>query len=296
MKYSSNNKIEFLHCEKFIINKKIRTMKKIITMLLVVLSIYGNAQNLDSLKEKIEDHTGKINALDERVLVNETDLSKLNKIKVSGYIQSQYEVYQNEGYNFGTPSNTFFVRRARVKFTYEATDGVKFVLQPDFSTGALALKDAYAVVNDPWTKTFSLWAGQFNRPNYEVEYSSSNREVLERSLVIRSLYPGEREVGFKLEANPSKIPLKLQIAMLNGNFTGAEQKDADDAKDLMVRATYSLKFPSLGVAADIGAHGYFGKIRTNASRYLLKSDNKLDSLTVGDYLQKQWFRAGSFES
>ncbi len=37
---------------------------------------------------------------------------------------------KSNGYN-----NTFYIRRARIKFTYEALDGVKFVLQPDFSTG-----------------------------------------------------------------------------------------------------------------------------------------------------------------
>ncbi len=46
-------------------------------------------------------------------------------------------------------NNTFFVRRARIKITYEATDGLKFVLQPDFSTGNLSLKDAYAVASLP---------------------------------------------------------------------------------------------------------------------------------------------------
>ena len=54
----------------------------------------------------------------------------------------------------------------------------------------------------PKLPSLSLWAGQFNRPNYEVEYSSSQREVLERSRVIRTIYPGEREVGAKLEFTP----------------------------------------------------------------------------------------------
>jgi len=72
----------------------------------------------------IERHEGKLNAIDERVLINETDLSKLNKIKVSGYIQAQWESYgadleKSNGYN-----NTFYIRRARIKFTYEALDGV----------------------------------------------------------------------------------------------------------------------------------------------------------------------------
>ena len=60
-------------------------MKKIITMLLFLGgTTYGFSQtDLDSLKERIDIHDGKMNALDERVLLNEGDLSKLNKIKLS---------------------------------------------------------------------------------------------------------------------------------------------------------------------------------------------------------------------
>lgn len=169
-------------------------MKKLLVFIIFTLfSIYGysQTQSVDSLKEVIDRHEGKISALDERVLVNEADLGKLNKIKVSGYVQAQWESYGKDLVKTNDPNNTFYIRRARIKFTYDALDGVKFVIQPDFSTGNLSLKDAYAVVNIPKIKDFTLWAGQFNRPDYEVEYSSSQREVLERSRVIRAIYPGK---------------------------------------------------------------------------------------------------------
>ena len=96
-------------------------------------------------------------------------------------------------------------------------EGVIFVLQPNFSTMGTGLRDAYVELHDPWIKTFSLWAGQFNRPNFAVEYSSSKREVPERSRIIRRLYPGERGIGVKLEVTPPTSPLKIQLALLNGN-------------------------------------------------------------------------------
>ena len=74
-------------------------MKKVfLIVMFTVISIYGysQTQKIDSLKEVIESHEGKINALDERVLVNEADLGKLNKIKVSGYIQAQWESYGSD--------------------------------------------------------------------------------------------------------------------------------------------------------------------------------------------------------
>jgi phosphate-selective porin len=267
-------------------------MKKLLAItIFIVISVYGysQTQKLDSLKEVIEKHEGKLNALDERVLVNEADLGKLNKIKVSGYIQAQWESYgkdleKSNGYN-----NTFYIRRARVKFTYEALDGVKFVLQPDFSTGNLALKDAYAVVNIPKLKDWTIWAGQMNRPNYEVEYSSSQREVLERSRVIRAIYPGEREIGVKLEYIGSKIPLKFQLMVMNGNFTGTQAKDVDSHKDLMGRIVYSIKLPGAGVGIDLGANGYYGANMAKTNKYTKNSDGTLDSLKgVWNYLDKNW--------
>lgn len=267
-------------------------MKKLLAIgIFALISVYGfsQTQKPDSLKDVIEKHEGKLNALDERVLVNEADLSKLNKIKVSGYIQSQWESYgadleKSNGYN-----NTFYIRRARIKFTYEALDGVKFVLQPDFSTGNLSLKDAYAVVNIPKLKNWTLWTGQMNRPDYEVEYSSSQREVLERSRVIKTIYPGEREVGVKLEYAGTKIPLKFQLMAMNGNFTGAQAKDFDSQKDIMARLVYSVKLPGAGVGIDFGPNVYYGGNLSKNNKYFKNSDGTLDSLkSVWKYLNKNW--------
>jgi phosphate-selective porin len=267
-------------------------MKKILAIgIFILISVYVYSQTLqpDSLKEVIDRHEGKLNALDDRVLVNESDLAKLNKIKVSGYIQAQWESYgadleKSNGYN-----NTFYIRRARVKFTYEALDGVKFVLQPDFSTGNLALKDAYAVVNIPKLKNWTLWAGQMNRPDYEVEYSSSQREVLERSRVIRTIYPGEREIGVKLEYIGSKIPLKFQLMAMNGNFTGTQAKDVDSKKDIMARLVYSIKIPGAGIGIDLGPNVYYGGNLSKNNKYFKESNGTLDSLkSVWKYLDKNW--------
>jgi phosphate-selective porin len=265
--------------------------KTILTLFLLALTIYvySQKQSIDSLKEAIDLHQGKLNALDDRVLVNEADLSKLNKIKISGYVQAQWETYgkdleKTNGYN-----NTFFIRRARIKFTYEAVDGVKLVLQPDFSTGNLALKDAYAVLNLPKVKDLTLWMGQMNRPDYDVEYSSSSREVLERSRYTTTIYPGEREIGAKLEYNGSKIPVLAQVMVMNGNFTGTQAKAAQSNKDVMARLVYSVKAPSAGIGMDFGASHYFGSNLAKNNQYFKTSAGTLDSLNnVWRYMDKNW--------
>jgi phosphate-selective porin len=265
--------------------------KTIFTLLLITLTISGfsQKQSIDSLKDVLDNHAGKLNALDERVLVNEGDLLKLTKIKVSGYIQTQWERYGKDLETANGYNNTFYIRRARVKFTYEATDGVKFVLQPDFSTNNLSLKDAYAVLNIPKFKDLTLWAGQMNRPDYEVEYSSSSREVLERSRVIRAIYPGEREIGVKLEYIGSKVPLKFQLMAMNGNFTGTQAKDVDSKKDVMGRIVYSVKMPSAGLGIDLGVNEYYGGNLAKTNQYFKNSDGTLDSLSTDwRYLKKNW--------
>ncbi|MCK9638445.1 MAG: OprO/OprP family phosphate-selective porin [Prolixibacteraceae bacterium] len=240
----------------------------------------------------------QLNGLLERVATNESDLSKLTKIKISGYMQAQYQKFESPAL-LPTSNNYFALRRVRVKFTYEATDGVKFVLQPDFAPGALALKDAYVILNDRWTKAFSITMGKFNRPNYEVEYSSSQRELPERSSVIRAIYPGERAIGAKLEFNPQNTPIHMQLAVFNGsedlkinnsagsNLNSNENKDYDNFKDVMARVTYNLRLGNFG-GLDFGAHGYFGKLKSMATTTYLSDYTTVKSANIGDGIARSW--------
>ena len=276
----------------------------ILSMFISVKS--SNTQsNADTLAPQVVNLKDRISGVEERIANAESDLAKLTKIKISGYIQAQWQHFEAAS---AYPSNYFSVRRARIKVQYEPVNGLVFVLQPDFQPGNVSIKDAYAVANDPWLKTFSVWMGKFNRPNYEVEYSSSSREVPERSWVIRAIYPDERAIGAKLEIHPPRIPLKVQLALFNGNdgisvnnpnynltagkwdnvTSIGDNRDFDKFKDFMGRVTYRFKFGSFG-GLSIGAHGYYGQIKAN-SKDLLNSDysyNKtLDNAGVG--APKQW--------
>jgi len=251
----------------------------------------------DTLKENVSTLRDKISGVEERIATAEGDLAKLTKIKLSGYIQAQWLNYEASS---SYPNNLFMLRRVRIKFQYEPVNGVVFVLQPDFVPGNITLKDAYVQLNDRWIKTFSLWGGKFNRPNYEVEYSSSSREVPERSRVIRAIYPDERATGLKLEIAPPKIPLKVQLALFNGNdgitvtdvfgspYTAQVNGDFDNHKDFMGRVTYTIKLGQIG-ALGIGAHGYYGKIKANTLS-VLNSDYTLNRTNdnIGQLLKKNW--------
>jgi hypothetical protein len=251
----------------------------------------------DTLKENVSTLRDKVSGIEERIATAEGDLAKLTKIKLSGYIQAQYMHYEAAS---SYPADVFMLRRVRIKFQYEPVNGVVFVLQPDFVPGNITLKDAYVQLNDRWLKTFSLWGGKFNRPNYEVEYSSSNREVPERSRVIRAIYPDERATGAKLEIAPPKIPLKVQLALFNGNdgitvtdalgspYTAQINGDFDNHKDFMGRVTYQFKLGQIG-ALGIGAHGYYGKIKANTLD-VLNSDYTYNRTNdnIGQLVKKNW--------
>ncbi len=279
--------------------------------MLVTLAFTNSAKaqsSADTLPQQVINLKDRISGIEERITNAEADLSKLTKIKISGYIQAQYFHYEQSS-NF--PHDNFMVRRARVKVTYEPVDGLAFALEPDFQPGNLSIKNAYVQLNEPWLKTFSLWAGKFDRPDYEVEYSSSNLECLERSRVIATLYPDEKAIGFKLEVMPHKTNLKIQLALLNGNegytYTDANTSpysstinaaqnnvDFDGFKDWMLRATYAFKLGHLG-GLTIGAHGYLGKVKAN-SIDLMNSDytyNKQFSTNgnTGTSIRRNWVGA-----
>lgn len=253
-------------------------------------------KNQDTIKENVSTLKDQVTGVEERITTAEADLAKLTKIKFSGYIQAQYLHYEAAS---SYPADVLQLRRARVKLQYEPLNGVVLVLQPDFVPGNITLKDAYVQLNDRWLKTFSLWAGKFNRPVYEVEYSSGLREVPERSKVIRAIYPDERAIGAKLEVNPQNLPFKLQLALFNGNDgltipdaaginINPVNNDFDNHKDFMGRLIYNTKLGNWG-ALNLGTHIYYGKIKANTT-YLLNSDYSYNQKLsgVGDLIKKNW--------
>jgi hypothetical protein len=303
-------------------------VKKFSILLLLTSIISANAQeiandsiksgiSIDSLKQIINEHTQKFGDNEERLSTIESELAKLSKIKISGYIQAQYDMYDFQNYkgpvsgsNANQPvTNSFYIRRARVKFVYETLDGIKFVLQPDFGVDRVSLKDVYVTLTDRWfMQTYSLTVGQFNRLNYDVEFTSNIREFLERTRMTNTLYPNERDLGAKLEANfmnKYEIPLKLQLGVFNGNFgegssTGSQVRDIDSNKDVMARATYSFTFPSKGLGIDVGSHAYFGTTKvlpppvTNPiTPPTVFSDENNNNFTpeIGENLKKIWYGA-----
>ena len=190
---------------------------------------------------------------DETLVEMKNVLDALSRLKISGYLQAQYVQDERSTGDLGRNLDQFSVRRARVKFTYQATKTAKFVLQPDITSSGVTLKDGYVELTEPWTRwKHTLTAGQFNWPfGFEIMYSSSAREVPERSRVIRTLFPGERDRGVMLSGLGMNERFSYRIAVVNGTGT-VQSTDLNQRKDVVGRVGYSFG------ALDVGASAYRG--------------------------------------
>ena len=218
-------------------------------------------------------------------------LKKLQRLKVSGYIQTQYQWgEENTALNVGAPNrdadesfSRIGIRRGRIKFVYE--EGIASgVFQLDATEKGVGIKDAYFNVKDPWAKTFALKAGIFDRPfGNEISYSSSRRESPERSAIFQMLFPGERDLGVSMTVQPSERSvihfLKLEAGLFAGN--GIRQ-ETDSRKDFIGHLYADKKLGSVTIGG--GVSYYNGSVyqgtenvyRMNGDAFILNSsaDNK----------------------
>lgn len=245
----------------------------IVNTLFIVSSSFAQETAQDSLTEKVNQMGDEFEGVKERLSVAESDILNLKKFKVSGYVQARYEYHDDAisspvkgtaGESQSKLLNKFFVRRGRLKVTYQANSNALGVVYFDGSASGVSLKEAYVTLKEPYTKlNFTL--GQFNWPfGYEVSFSSSKREFPERARWSRALFPGERDRGLKVERTfllDQQYPLSLQAGVFNGNGTEDRSFGANDPnkdKDFIGRASCSFGMIDLGVS------GYWGK-QFNAS-------------------------------
>jgi hypothetical protein len=206
-----------------------------------------------------EEVAGRVESLGEAFTEMRNTVEALNRMRLSGYLQAQYVNDERSTNELSSPTATrnldqFSVRRARVKFTYQFSPTSRFVLQPDIATSGVSLKDGYVEFTEPWTSwKNTLTAGQFNWPfGFEIMYSSSSREVPERSRVVRTLFPGERDRGVMFSGLGMGERLSYRVALVNGTGT-AQSFDFNKRKDVVARVGYSF-----GIV-DVGASAYRGE-------------------------------------
>jgi hypothetical protein len=206
-----------------------------------------------------EELAGRIESLVEGFTEARNILDALNRLRITGYIQAQF-VRDERSINETTSATAtrnldqFSIRRGRVKFTYQFMPTSRFVIQPDITSSGVVLKDGYVEFTEPWTTwKHTLTAGQFNWPfGFEIMYSSSSREMPERTLMYRTLFPGERDRGAMLSGVGLGERFNYRIALVNG--TGTSQSfDFNKRKDLVGRVGGALGPVDAGVSIYRGA-------------------------------------------
>jgi len=280
-------------------------MKKVFLPLMVAISFGVFAQETNDPMEALEQRT---TAVEESVRI-------LKKLKVSGYIQAQYQYAETDadGINFKLANRSnvyeqenlesygrFGIRRGRVKFTYE--EGIASgVIQIDVTEKGISsdrnvvtFKDVYLNIKDPWIGTCAFRAGVFDRPfGHEIAYSSSRRESPERARIIQSLFPDERDLGAMLilqapKTSPWNI-LKLEAGMFAGNGIKPQfTSHMDFIGHLSVTKVIGSDI-TIGGGVSLYAGGVF---QNDSSVYVMKDDKfVLDNKTadnIGKYAKRQY--------
>lgn len=203
----------------------------------------------------------------------EADLGNWGKLKMSGYVQFQWQMAESvyapafvDGGTFPIQSNNrFSIRRGRIKFTYDVGFAT-VVFQPDFTESKVGIKDVYIKLSS----NNKMWGGQigmFDRPfGYEISYSSSIRETPERSRVFLSLFPSERDLGAM--ASMKFGDFSVDAGLFNGT---AIATDDDSRKDFIGRVAW-LKDFSKSFQAGAAFSYYNGGVLTAATKHYTYSD------------------------
>jgi len=241
-------------------------MKKFLIIILGLILV----TNLNAQEEVQKD---SLTILQEQIDVNTSAIKKLNKLKVSGYVQVQGE-YAEEFASTKVGLNTKFmkdrdpesgdflrfgIRRGRIKFEWTEKMG-SATFQFDITEKGVSFKDAYLKIWHPTYNFISLTGGVFDRPfGDEIRYSSSRRESPERSMVFQKLFPDERDLGGMLTIESPKTFVLNGLKLEGGLFSGNGIRQDDNGKlDFIGRLSYNKS--TANISFGLGASYYYGTV------------------------------------
>jgi phosphate-selective porin len=258
------------------------------------------ATPLEQVQQKVEVHDGAIN--------------KLSAIKISGYVQPQWQWGQADaGLKVGggnvsengnrSAFNRFGVRRGRIKFTYDDGGIATGVFQLNIvdksnasgvSQAVVQLKEAYLNVKDPWNGTIQLQAGMFDRPfGNEISYSSSLLESPERSKIVQTLFPEEVDLGGKLILQAAKTSSWNFLKFEGGWFSGnAINPETNNRKDFIGHIVATKPIGSVAKWG-LGASYYNGGVYQGTKDVYTMAGNGFvlnsDAANVGKYAKREYY-------
>ncbi len=230
-----------------------------------------------------------LSELDSSLFIKDTlrpFLKKFDNIRISGYMQPQFQVAQRdgtqsfEGGNFSQfSSSRFMLRRARLKVEYLLTNKINFpqalfVFQVDATERGVIVRDMFIRVYETKKNVLSMTAGFFARPfGFEVNLGSSHRESPERGRMSQILMPGERDLGVMVSFEPLDRKNKLKHLKLDAGFFNGQgasgTTDFDSHKDFISRFTlkpYIINKMEIGAGLSLLLGGW-----KNGTKYVYTS-------------------------
>jgi opacity protein-like surface antigen len=178
---------------------------------------------------------------------------RFDQIRISGYIQPQFQMATAEGavgYSGGNfqdfSNNRFMLRRGRIRFDYVHFDEnsrprLQFVFQFDGTERGVNIRDFWGRYWDRKWNMFHMTTGMFARPfGYEINLSSGDREAPERGRMSQILMKTERDLGVMVSFEPQYAKgfikyVKIDAGVFNGQgLTGPAETDS--YKDFITQA------------------------------------------------------------
>lgn len=214
---------------------------------------------------------------DNKIIAQSESKNVESKIKISGYIQTQYQkffvpdsvgsttkyfsYFSGGSFTNDLTYSRFQIRRGHLTFSHTA-DLIKAKLSFDFTDKGFTVKDLYITTNKPVINLINLTAGIFNKPfGYETPTSSALRDSPERSRVVQTIFPSEKDlgikIGFRLPNDNQLSFFELNTSIINGSGTAVE---IDDYKDFIANIRLFTTNSDKNFKASGGFSFYNGKI------------------------------------
>lgn len=280
-------------------------------------------QDIEDLRSQVEDAKSSANKAQKQA-DSSFGVGSGHKFQISGYIQGRYTAASSRddklfpsgsptgssGYNGnyleGGSSQSFLVRRSRLKVTGAITQNTRFAIQLDASglmsgsNQAVSVREGNVTYTpgDGTAKNPAFTVGLFANPfGYALPLSSANIVWPERPLAFNENSEGifsgqDYDRGVQISYSPT--PIRLTAAFVNGSGRGSN--DTDRRIDTVLRAAYSPRDDSWGV----GASYYDGDISYSAAPPYAERKKQLLGLDAhytspkGPFVLGE-FLAGTFE-
>lgn len=215
--------------------------------------------SLDELRAQVDELR--------QAIENPAQSSPFSRLKVSGYVQGQYESHEDSRDEVGPGGDflnqdRFLLRRARLRVAGDwKWAGALFELNGSTTNGGFGVnvRRAEASVryrpDDSAAPLVEAAIGVMDQPfGFELLQSSRERLFMERSLVVRSLFPSPQDVGARVGGTVDWF--HWTFAVMNGEpqgeKTGFPGGDPNGAKDLFLRVgAHSRPTSKLRISGDV---------------------------------------------